>query len=71
MKQVVNGWGMNGVTTLQSGQPYSVNDFSGGAASIYLGRRKQRHHQPNRARRRRWLDNQKSLSSRHDRHQRA
>jgi hypothetical protein len=37
MKQVVNGWGMNGVTTLQSGQPYSVNDFSGGAASIYWG----------------------------------
>ena len=33
----VNGWGMNGVTTLQSGQPYSVNDFSGGAASIYWG----------------------------------
>jgi hypothetical protein len=37
VKQVVNGWGMNGVTTLQSGQPYSVNDFSGGAASIYWG----------------------------------
>jgi hypothetical protein len=36
-KQVVNGWGLNGVTTLQSGQPYSVNDFSGGAASIYWG----------------------------------
>jgi hypothetical protein len=36
-KQVVNGWGLNGITTLQSGQPYSVNDFSGGAASIYWG----------------------------------
>ena len=34
---VVNGWGLSGVTTLQSGQPYSVNDFSGGAASIYWG----------------------------------
>lgn len=37
LKQVVNGWGFNGVTTLQSGQPYSVIDFSGGAASIYWG----------------------------------
>jgi hypothetical protein len=36
-KQVVNGWGLNGVTVLQSGQPYSVIDFSGGAASIYWG----------------------------------
>ena len=37
VKQVVNGWGINGVTVLQSGQPYSVIDFSGGAASIYWG----------------------------------
>jgi hypothetical protein len=37
LNYVVNGWGINGVTTLQSGQPYSVNDFSGGAASIYWG----------------------------------
>jgi hypothetical protein len=37
VKQAVNGWGLNGVTTMQSGQPYSVNDFSGGAASIYWG----------------------------------
>jgi hypothetical protein len=37
VKQLVNGWGLNGVTTLQSGQPYSVNDYSGGAASIYWG----------------------------------
>jgi hypothetical protein len=36
-KQIVNGWGLSGVTTLESGQPYSVNDFSGGAASIYWG----------------------------------
>jgi hypothetical protein len=37
LNYAVNGWGINGVTTLQSGQPYSVNDFSGGAASIYWG----------------------------------
>ena len=36
-KQVVNGWGFSGVTVLQSGQPYSVIDFSGGAASIFWG----------------------------------
>jgi hypothetical protein len=34
---LVNGWGLNGVTVLQSGQPYSVIDFSGGAGSIYWG----------------------------------
>jgi hypothetical protein len=37
VKQLVNGWGVNGITVLQSGQPYSVIDFSGGAASIYWG----------------------------------
>ena len=37
LNQVANGWGLSGVTTLQSGQPYSVQDFSGGAASIYWG----------------------------------
>lgn len=36
-KYVLNGWGLNGVTVYQSGQPYSVNDFSGGAASIFYG----------------------------------
>ena len=36
-KQVVNGWAFNGVTVLQSGQPYSVVDYTGGAASIYWG----------------------------------
>ena len=35
--QALNGWGIDGVTVLQSGQPYSVIDFSGGAASIYWG----------------------------------
>jgi hypothetical protein len=33
--EVVNGWGLNGITVLQSGQPYSVNDFSGSVAGIY------------------------------------
>ena len=36
-KQVINGWGFSGVTVLQSGQPFSVIDFSGGAASIFWG----------------------------------
>jgi hypothetical protein len=36
-KQAINGWAFNGVTVLQSGQPYSVVDFTGGAASIYWG----------------------------------
>jgi hypothetical protein len=34
---MVNGWGLGGVTVLESGQPYSVYDFSGGAASIFWG----------------------------------
>jgi hypothetical protein len=37
LNQAVNGWGLNGVTTLQSGQPYSVNDYSGSVASVYWG----------------------------------
>jgi hypothetical protein len=37
IKQVVNGWSINGLTVLQSGQPFSVFDYSGGAASIYWG----------------------------------
>jgi hypothetical protein len=37
VKQVANGWGLNGIIVLQSGQPYSVIDYSGGAASIYWG----------------------------------
>ncbi|SPF48260.1 conserved exported hypothetical protein [Candidatus Sulfotelmatobacter kueseliae] len=36
-KQLINGWAFNGVTVLQSGQPYSVIDYTGGAASIYWG----------------------------------
>ena len=33
----INGWGVSGITTLESGQPYSVYDYSGGVASIYYG----------------------------------
>jgi len=35
--QLANGWAFNGVTVLQSGQPYSVVDYTGGAGSIYWG----------------------------------
>jgi hypothetical protein len=37
VKQIVNGWGINGITVLQSGQPYSVIDYSGGVGGIYWG----------------------------------
>ena len=36
-RQIINGWALSGVTTLESGQPYAVYDFSGGVASIYYG----------------------------------
>lgn len=32
-----NGWGLNGIAVAQSGQPYSIYDFSGGVASIFYG----------------------------------
>jgi hypothetical protein len=32
---VANGWGITGVTTAQSGEPFSVIDFSGVAGSLY------------------------------------
>ena len=35
--KAVNGWTIGGVTVAQSGQPYSVYDFSGSVASLYLG----------------------------------
>jgi hypothetical protein len=34
---IVNGWTIGGQTVAQSGQPYSVYDFSGSVASLYLG----------------------------------
>jgi hypothetical protein len=33
----LNGWGLGGLVVAQSGQPYSVIDFSGGAASLFYG----------------------------------
>jgi hypothetical protein len=33
--KVVNGWSLLGITVLQSGQPYSVIDFSGAVGSIF------------------------------------
>ena len=32
---VANGWGVTGITVAQSGEPFSIIDFSGSAASIY------------------------------------
>jgi hypothetical protein len=34
---VVNGWGTSGLVAAESGQPFSVIDFSGGIASIFFG----------------------------------
>jgi hypothetical protein len=34
---IANGWGFSGITVAQSGQPYSIYDFSGGVASVYYG----------------------------------
>ncbi|MGA3041676.1 MAG: TonB-dependent receptor, partial [Bryobacteraceae bacterium] len=34
---LVNGWTIGGQTVAQSGQPYSVYDFSGAVASLYYG----------------------------------
>jgi hypothetical protein len=33
---VANGWGIQGVTVLESGEPFSVYDFSGTAGGIYF-----------------------------------
>jgi hypothetical protein len=33
----INGWGLGGLVVAESGQPYSVIDFSGGAASLFYG----------------------------------
>jgi hypothetical protein len=37
LKHVANGWGITGITVLESGMPYSVYDFSGTVASQYFG----------------------------------
>jgi hypothetical protein len=33
---VANGWGVTGIATVQSGEPFSVIDFSGAAGSLYF-----------------------------------
>ena len=35
--KVADGWAIEGLTVIQSGQPYSVIDFSGSVGSIYFG----------------------------------
>ena len=35
--KVADGWSVQGLMTLQSGQPYSVIDYSGAVGSIYYG----------------------------------
>jgi hypothetical protein len=32
---LANGWGLNGIGTFESGQPYNVYDFSGSVGSLY------------------------------------
>lgn len=34
--RMLNGWGMSGITTFESGQPYSIIDFSGAVGSIFF-----------------------------------
>lgn len=35
--KLLNGWGIAGITTFESGQPYSAIDFSGAVGSIFYG----------------------------------
>ncbi|HUD64119.1 MAG TPA: TonB-dependent receptor [Candidatus Sulfotelmatobacter sp.] len=37
MSKVTNGWAISGLTVIQSGQPYSVVDYSGAVGSIFYG----------------------------------
>jgi len=37
MSKFTNGWALSGLTVIQSGQPYSVVDYSGAVGSIYYG----------------------------------
>jgi Carboxypeptidase regulatory-like domain len=37
LSYVANNWSLLGITTLDSGQPYSVYDYSGSAGGIYFG----------------------------------
>jgi hypothetical protein len=35
LSRLTNGWALQGITVLQSGQPYSVEDYSGSVGSLY------------------------------------
>ena len=35
ISKAANGWGFRGITVLQSGQPFSIIDFTGAVASVY------------------------------------
>ena len=35
--KIAGGWALQGITVIQSGQPYSVIDYSGAVGSIYYG----------------------------------
>ncbi len=35
--KIIGGWALQGITVIQSGQPYSVIDYSGAVGSIYYG----------------------------------
>jgi hypothetical protein len=35
LARLANGWGLNGITALQSGQPYNFYDYSGAVAGLY------------------------------------
>lgn len=35
LSRITNGWGLEGIVVLQSGQPYSVEDYTGTVASLY------------------------------------
>jgi Carboxypeptidase regulatory-like domain len=35
--KIANGWALQGITVIQSGQPYSVIDYSGAVGSIFYG----------------------------------
>lgn len=34
--KVINGWGISGITVLETGQPFSVTDFSGSVGAIFF-----------------------------------
>ncbi len=37
LSKVTNGWALLGITTLESGEPYSIYDYSGSVGSEYFG----------------------------------